>query len=485
MGSLPVTRPSRYPKPQAQDCALIPPACPPSGILRAQMEPDEQSMPMTDFARRERWQWWLLLLLVGLFALGIRYYYVTHAQVFQPVNQPNVRGDAVEYYRYAFNLSAHGVFSKAPAGTTPLVGDSFRDPGYPLFLAGWMKVFGQWDSWYAAVLLSQALLGALTVMLMLALARRWMPPGWLAAAGVLMAVWPHSVAMSSYLLSETLFGFLAALGLLLLRVGLDRHRAGWAAASGIGFSLAALTNAVLIPFAPLLAVYLFVRKKASGVFCASLAIAALAVVTPWMVRNSLIHATAKDSSSSGLALIAHRMASRPGHYLWWYLSKPALLWDWDIRIGQGDVYVYPTRNSPFKSNVAFRAVGALCHSLNPWFFALAIVGALLALLPRQAPQPDQAAAALMFVFVPLVSSVLQAEPRYSVPFRGLEIVLSAFAAHRLRRYIGQKRTLAKIRATTTQQLPTLDDPIVESAPNPAPEPANDAAGILPPSTPSH
>src|SRR5574337_1084041 len=145
----------------------------PSGILRAQMEPDEQSMPMTDFARRERWQWWLLLLLVGLFALGIRYYYVTHAQVFQPVNQPNVRGDAVEYYRYAFNLSAHGVFSKAPAGTTPLVGDSFRDPGYPLFLAGWMKVFGQWDSWYAAVLLSQALLGALTVMLMLALARGW------------------------------------------------------------------------------------------------------------------------------------------------------------------------------------------------------------------------------------------------------------------------------------------------------------------------
>src|SRR5574337_1034819 len=192
-----------------------------------------------------------------------------------------------------------------------------------------------------------------------------------------------------------------------------------------------------------------------------------------------------QSPRAGLALIAHRMASRPGHYLWWYLSKPALLWDWDIRIGQGDVYVYPTRNSPFKSNVAFRAVGALCHSLNPWFFALAIVGALLALLPRQAPQPDQAAAALMFVFVTLVYSVLQAEPRYSVPFRGLEIVLSAFAAHRLRRYIGQKRTLAKIRATTTQQLPTLDDPIVESAPNPAPEPANDAAGILPPSTPSH
>lgn len=435
---------------------------------------------MTDPASRERWQWWLLLVGLGLFALGIRYYYVTHAQVFQPVNQPNVRADAVEYYNYAFNLATHGVFSKAPPGTSPLTGDSFRDPGYPVFLAGWMKMFGQWDSWYAAVLLSQALLSALTVVLMLALARRWMPLGWLAAAGVLMAVWPHSVAMSSYLLSETLFGFLVALGLVLLRVALDRQRAGWAAASGIGFSLAALTNAVLIPFAPLLALYLFVRKKANGIFCASLAIAALAVISPWAMRNSLIHGTGKDSSSSGralinlvqgswpsmhsayqasmkhdpdgtiimkaieresavmkespragLALIAHRMASRPGHYLWWYLSKPALLWDWDIRIGQGDVYVYPTRNSPFKSNVAFRAVEALCRSLNPWLFVLAMAGSVMALLPRQQAQEDRATAGLMLLFVTLVYSILQAEPRYSVPFRGLEIALSIFASYRV------------------------------------------------------
>jgi 4-amino-4-deoxy-L-arabinose transferase-like glycosyltransferase len=440
----------------------------------------------------------LLLLLVGISSLAIRYYYVTHAQVFQPVNQTNVRGDAVEYYNYALNLVRHGVFSKVPEGTTPLIGDSFRDPGYPVFLAAWMKIFPQWDSWYAAMLLSQALLGALTVTLMLAVARRWMPLGWLAVAGMLMAVWPHSVAMSSYLLSETLFGFLAALALLLLRVALDRQRVGWAAASGICFSLAALTNAVLIPFAPLLAVYLLMRKKASRLVCASLAIAALAAIAPWIARNSFLPVTteSRDTSSSGrallnfvqgswpdmhsayqasmkhdpdgtlimfaiaresavmeqspragLALVWHRMASRPGHYLWWYLGKPALLWDWDIRIGQGDVYVYPTRNSPFKTEAAFRAVAALCRTLNPWLFVFAAAGCVLMLLPRQRTPPDRTATMLMLVFVTTVYSVLQAEPRYSVPFRGPEIVVATFVAYRLSQLLRQMRLLG---ATPTE-----------------------------------
>ena len=444
------------------------------------MTSDDPNPPKSDPVTIKPWQWWSLLLFVGIFAFGVRYYYVTHAQVFQPVNQPNVRADAAEYYHYAFNLAEHGVFSKALPGTRPLMGDSFRDPGYPVFLAGWMKVFPQWDNWYAAVLMSQALLSALTVVLTLALARRWMSFGWLAGAGVLMAAWPHSVAMSSYLLSETLFGFLAALGLLLLRTAVDRQRTSWAAASGIGFSLAALTNAVLIPLAPLLAFYLFVRKKASAKLCATLAIAALAVLTPWMMRNALMPAEAGNSSSSGRALLnlvqgswpslhsayqasmkhdangsrimaaiehesavmkqsltaglkmmGHRMADNPGRYVWWYLSKPALLWAWDIRIGQGDVYVYPTRNSPFKTNMVWRSVSALCRSLNPWLFVLAILGGLVPFLPRQMTPPDRTAAALTLIFITLVYSVLQAEPRYSVPFRGLEIVLAVFATFRL------------------------------------------------------
>jgi len=120
---------------------------------------------MTDSLRRKRWQWPLLLFLLWGFAFGIRYHYVVNAQVFQPANMINARADAVDYYDYALNLSRYVTFSKARPGEEPPSSDSFRDPGYPVFLAVWMRIYDQWDTWYAAVLLSQALLSSLTVVL--------------------------------------------------------------------------------------------------------------------------------------------------------------------------------------------------------------------------------------------------------------------------------------------------------------------------------
>lgn len=438
---------------------------------------------------QRRWHWWLLLLLVGLLAFGFRFYYVTHAQVLQPANLQNVRGDAVDYYRYARNLAQHGVFSMAPAGAAQLSGDSFRDPGYPLFLAAWMKVFSQWHSWYAAVLISQALLGALTVVVVTALARHWMSLPWLAAAGVLMAVWPHSVAMCSFLLTETLFGFLLALGLLLLRVALDRRSVGWAVASGLVFSLGALTNAVLLPLAPLLALYHLWRRKVSARMFAGLLLGGLMLTGAWSIRNLTLPATAPSSHGraldnlvqgswpsyheayqaaakgeragvivswainreivtierhplAGLRKMAHRMAQQPLKYIGWYLSKPALLWGWDIRIGQGDVYVYPTRHSPFKINPLYRSVEAVCRVLNPLLFALLLAGILLTLSARQWNRRGAPATALAMLFVTFVYSVLQAEPRYSVPFRGPQIILAAFALYQGVRYLAKRRSYA-------------------------------------------
>lgn len=452
------------------------------------MEPDEQSMPMTDFARRERWQWWLLLVGIGLMAFAIRYYYVLHAQVDQP------RGDAVEYVAYARNLAQHGVFTMAPPGTTPLIGDSFRDPGYPVFLAIWMRFFTQWDNWYAAVLLSQVMLSTLTVVLVLALGRRWMPLRWLIVAGLLMAVWPHSVTMSGYLLSETLFGFLSVLALVLVGVALARRSVAWFVAGGITFSLAALTNAVMLPFAALLALYLLLRRQLSAVMFTALVAASLAALAPWAIRNSRLPPSVSSSTHrallnlvqgswpdmhaayqakanhdpdahllmapiqqeatlveadplAGLSHMGRRMASHPGTYICWYLGKPMLLWDWSIRVGQGDIYVFPTRNSPFETRAPYRIAAAICRGLNPWVFVLAITGCLFALLARQQAQPSVAATALMLIFVTLVYSVLQAEPRYSVPFRGLEILLATFAAWRLNQRIAQLRKAAEARSS--------------------------------------
>jgi len=443
-------------------------------------------MSVIDSRHNTGWRWWLLITFMGLFAFGFRYYYVIHAEVFQPVDQSNVRGDAVEYYNYARNLSHYGIFSMARANTVPIEGDSFRDPGYPVFLAAWMKLFGQWEPWYAAVLLSQAVLGSLTVVFTLWLGRAWMSLPWLAVAGLLMAVWPHSVVMCSYLLTETQVGFLLALGLLLLRIALDKRSRLMAAASGLVLSLAALTNAVLLPLTTLLAFYLLLRRKINASIFACLLLGGLALTTPWVIRNSLLPSSSTSSEGralinlvqgswpsyqdayaaamkhdptgefimhviqneitllqgdhvAGLEQIGRRMRRNPSEYIFWYLRKPALFWGWNIRIGQGDIYVYATRNSPFETNPFYRAAKAVTHALNPLLFALALVGSLIAALIDRSKQHSVAAAALTILFVTVVYSTLQAEPRYSIPFRGLEIVLAMFTVHQTTRYLGRLR----------------------------------------------
>jgi hypothetical protein len=448
-------------------------------VMRPPDEECESAQWKTASVLNRGWRWWLLVLLIGILSLGFRVYYLTHAQVLQPVNdQLHVRADGVEYYAYARNLARHGVFSKATEGTSPLIGDSFRDPGYPLFLAGWLKIFPQWDAWYAAVLFSQGLLSALSVVLAMCIGRRWMPMRWLAGAGVLMAIWPHSVSMGSFILSETLFGFLCLLGMFLLDHALHRRSTAWATVGGFGFALGALTNAVLLPFAPLLGLYFAYRRQISAAMLTGLLAGAMILPAAWMTRNALLPHSLDNSSTgraldnfvqgswpildqayqasmkndplavatmarigqesdliksdpaAGLVELMRRMGHHPLEYAGWYLSKPALLWDWDIRIGQGDIYVYPTRNSPFKDNALYRSVIAVCHTLNPLLFLLMITGGIVALWPRQKLPRSLVASTLLLAFITVVFSVLQAEPRYSIAYRPLEILLATFAAYR-------------------------------------------------------
>ena len=426
---------------------------------------------------RPRWQWWALLVLIGGFALALRLYYVTHVVIFQPANVPGAKGNAVQYYNYARNLVQHGVFSADPIGTLHPIGDSFRDPGYPIFLAAWMGIFPQWNRWYAAVIFSQAVLSAATVVLWLIIGRRWMPLNWLLVAGLLIAVWPHSISMSSHLLSETLYGFLVALAILVFALGMDKPSFRWAVISGTCFSLAAFTNSVLLPFAVLLAIYQVIKRQLSPRVALALAATAVCLMAPWMIRNSmqradqpssgdrafmnlvqgswpLYHraymastiahdpqaiqveeqidrevATIEASRREGLSMMWQRMAASPGHFILWYLKKPALLWDWSIQIGVGDIYVYVTYHSPFDTQPIWRVLEAICHTCNMPIAILTLIGCLLALWRFK---PDKVeAVALLLLFITCVHSLLQAEPRYSIPYRGAEILLATWALYRI------------------------------------------------------
>jgi len=434
-------------------------------------------MVSTDFPCRHRWLWPIALAVTTLFAFGLRSHYVSTAMVDHPI-----RGDATQYYAYAWNMSNHGTFAKDAPGAASITPDDYRDPGYPLFLAAWMRVLGTGTEWYIAVLLCQALLGALTVGLVTQLSTFWLPLPWAIGAGFLMAAWPHSITINGYLLSETLSGFLCSLGMLLCAQACRREDSRWAFIAGMIFGAAALTNAVLLPFGILLAGLMAWRKLAPRRICGALAVGALLLPAAWTIRNTQIPPTPAGTSSTdrlretvvkgswptfyaayvaankgdpgaratlhaidgeyellrtspvvGAKAMLRRLGSHPLQSTVWYMfEKPFLLWDWSIRIGQGDIYVYPTIDSPFQTNVVLRIWASLCRGLNLVLMVFAMGGIffisrtrwLWKAVPSRADRAAAVAAASLVVFVTLVYSALQAEPRYSIAFRSFEVLLA-------------------------------------------------------------
>jgi hypothetical protein len=412
-------------------------------------------------------RWVLALLAITVLALFLRINFVLNAVIDHPI-----RGDAAQYFAAAWNLVHHHTLSIVQPGSPTISGDSFRDPGYPILLAFWLCIFGDTGPWYAATLITQALLGALCIPLLLSALRSWPSDRWLIGAGLLMAIWPHSVTVTSYLLTETLFSFLCSLSLLLLSVGMRRKDYRWIIASGLSFGAAGLTNATLIPFAPLLAIAMTLLRCIDRKLALALAVSGLLLPLTWQLRNlhlspgsqtssqraliNLVQGSWPEYHSSwrasmlgdplakqvqqrianeytvlqahpalGAKLISERLASAPWRYFWWYLSKPARFWGWSIQIGQGDIYIYPTYHSPFNYNPVLVALLAVCHMLNPILALAATLGCFLSLLQRKSSPGIVIAMAFMAIYATVIYSILQAEPRYAIAFRGIELSLAA------------------------------------------------------------
>jgi len=409
----------------------------------------------------------LVTFAVFLFAFGVRYYYDMTALVESPI-----RGDAVQYCAYAWNLANHGVFSMSRIGSGVPIPDGFRDPGFPVFLALLMKLVPDQDAWYGAVLIAQAALGALTVWLTMVAGKGWLPRPIILTTGLLLAVWPHAVVMAGYLLSETLFSFLALLALACLAKATrseGRARHLWSLVAGLSFAAAGLTNAVFSPIGPIVAVVLVWRDATHRKAWLGMLVFALLPILAWQARGMAIptsesaghralmnfvqgswpeyhdayapavagdpqaRATMKRIDDEyrnvaadphiGVAAIARRFADSPGEYLAWYAGKPWLLWSWRVRMGQNDIYVFPTHDSPYDTQPVWRAIIAVCVAMNPLLFVLALSGIVLVFV-RSFPSPARVAA-FVLLFCSAVYTVLQAEPRYSAPLRPFEMLMAA------------------------------------------------------------
>jgi len=250
-------------------------------------------MLTTNTDRHNRWLWPLALFILTLFALGMRWYYVSTALVLGPV-----RGDAMQYVAYAWNPMTHHTFAKDLAGSATITPDNYRDPGYPFFLALAMKAFGTGDAWYVSVLLYQALLGALlsalTVTLVTQLGNYWLSSRWAFCTGIdgcLATQYRYQwipIDRNPFQLSLRAWTFL-------FRTGLPTRVYLLGLIAGITLGAAALTNAVLLPFGILLAGFLAWRKLAPRALCIALIAGAL-LPGAWAIRNTQLPKISGGSS---------------------------------------------------------------------------------------------------------------------------------------------------------------------------------------------
>lgn len=395
---------------------------------------------------------WLALAITGL-ALLVRGLFTLYTPVIDPL-----RADAGKYAIYGYNLATHGVFSGQYPAEQPQP-DGYRSAGYPLLVAGAIKLGGT-RGYYPLLLAANATLGALTCGLVVLMGAMFLPLWGAAAAGLLLAFSPHHISLGNYVLSETLFGFALTACLYLLARGLVSRRSVTVLGAGAFGALAWATNPVFALLPPLAATVAVWRQPAllrpMLVFLLPLVVA----VGGWQARTWLnvpvdaatsqtraldnfiigshpeftaqYRANPRDPANAAnldiaavngswyryLELLTPRLWAEPIRYASWYLlEKPRLLWDWNILVGQGDIYVYEVQASYYEKSAPMGLSLDLMRRLHPALLVLVLAGLPLACWRRRS---DSSAVGLLYLtlaYVSLVYVVLQAEARYSVPLR--------------------------------------------------------------------
>ena len=407
---------------------------------------------------------------VTLLAAVLREWFVLATVVEAPI-----RGDIVQYVAYAWNLVVHQTFSMAAPGSAEVTPDAFRGPGYPLLLVVAMLLGGLEGGWYPLALQGQVLLGTATVALTMVLGRRWLSMPANLLAGGLIAVWPHHIAATGALLTEVAFGFFLVAGLCLAASpgGRGRQATGLALATGAVFAFACLVNEVILLFPLLIAVMWWRAGRKRGAVI--VAVIPLLVAGAWDARSALLPPAPADHDrvamnlvqgswplyhaayasrdahetprrilqaivaeqrlmatdpAAGLKSIGERIAHDPGYYArWYFFEKPFLLWDWDIRIGAGDVYFHRLSQSPLDEQPLLRALKRALEWLNPAIFVVSAGTALMVVLRWRRSPPQlldrRLLVALFAVYATAIHWVFQAEPRYSIPYRPEQMLLLA------------------------------------------------------------
>lgn len=412
---------------------------------------------------------WLTCLLLLAFSLWIRLHYIHETKVNNPL-----QSDAANYVIYAGNLINHRTFSKEQSKDPRP--DSYWAPGYPVFLAVNTFVAREFNLYdYRVILFSQALLSSLVVVLTFLLGRMLFRYGWALAAAILTMLSPHMISYSAVLLTETLFAFLVLSSLYTSLLFLKKKSTSLGVLSGICFGMTYLTNPVSI-FLPILvlATTLTLPNKLTVRKWGPVIAIFITIVFSWSVRNSLnvdsdslggserlfsnlvvgSHpdyqeiwkknprdptnpATLDMNEFSGsynafITAMLSRIKLDPVHYLeWYFIGKPVQLWQWNVGIGFGDIFIYPVATTPYHTERLAIASHVIMKSMHLWLFVFAILGTVISLFGWTSTPIATRIVVITTLYISSIYVVTQADSRYSVPLRPEMYLLAVFFIERI------------------------------------------------------
>ncbi|UCE60896.1 MAG: glycosyltransferase family 39 protein [Phycisphaerales bacterium] len=218
--------------------------------------------------------------------------------------------DSGEYYQIARNLIEHRSFSQSEKA--PLRPDTWRTPGYPLFLAGMMVVVGKSPVGFIVV---QQLLSVLNVFLLFRIVLCHMTARRALLVAALFLFEPYHLYYSTWLMSATLFiTVLLLVWIAWQRAGESRSWMSFALLGALsGMSVLVRPVGILIPFVVFCGILLSTRTSRTTepptksvrapwtrptVFAATV----LVVCGVWMLRNKAVAGHFALSDQGGVVL---------------------------------------------------------------------------------------------------------------------------------------------------------------------------------------
>jgi hypothetical protein len=202
---------------------------------------------------------------------------------------------------------------------------AYRPPLYPLVLAPLVALLGDGPALFPVIAGLQAAIGAGTVLLTASSARRWgLGPGRVLVAASIVAFDPVLVAQCRMVMTETLTALLLAAALAALaRAG----RLG-TVIGGTALGLSVLCRPSTLPASVLIAAAAIVVGPGSrldrlrrGLI---VALATMATLTPWAVRNALIFGEPVWTTTHGGYTLA--LANNPTYYAEVLDGPPGIVW---------------------------------------------------------------------------------------------------------------------------------------------------------------